>query len=135
MCILIFGCDKLPVIESPAKIPRDSLHFYDGRTQIDLDEYVWIYYNLSDTNSMYPTITKNSHGIGLKLKEDTVINVGDIISFKVKGFDHNYAHRVIEIGYDEEGEYFITKGDNNRQKDDIKIRRKDIDYVVAAIIY
>ena len=34
-----------------------------------------------------------------------------------------------------DGEYFVTKGDNNLMKDDVRIRREDISYIVAAIIY
>ena len=44
------------------------------------------------------------------------------------------VHRVVEKGIDEQGVYFITKGDNNNI-DDCKIRFKDIDTVLIAVIY
>ena len=84
---------------------------------------------------MYPTITKSSHAIGFVIADDTDIRIGDIISFSVPGEEHNYAHRVVEKSVDELGEFYITKGDNNRHKDNIKVRREEIAYVVAAIIY
>jgi len=134
-CILLVSCTKTQIIESPSKIPRQDIQFYQNRTQINLDDYVWAYFNESETDSMYPAITGNSHAIGLRVDENTEIRIGDIISFKVLEIKQNYAHRVIEIGYDKDGEYFITKGDNNNKKDNIKVRREDISYVVAAIIY
>ena len=134
-CIFLIGCTKSPILENPSKISRNELHFFQNKTQIDLDNYIWIYFNDSETDSMYPSIMKNSHAIGLKVEENTQINIGDIVFFKVSGINDNYVHRVIEKGYDEYGEYFITKGDNNRKKDDVKLRRSHISYIVAAIIY
>jgi hypothetical protein len=133
--LLLVGCTKAPTVESPSKITRDELHFFSNRTQIDLTNYTWIYFNKSETDSMYPAIKKNSHAIGLEVDEETQISVGDIIYFEVPGVADAYAHRVVEEGSDELGEYFITKGDNNRQRDNIRIRRDQISYIIAAIIY
>jgi hypothetical protein len=132
---MLIACSKKPIVETPSKISRDKISFYEDRATINLEDYGWLYFNESNTDSMYPTITKNSHALGLRVREETPISIGDIISFKTTGILQNYAHRVIEKGVDEYGEFFITKGDNNNKKDNIKIRRQNIIYVIAAIIY
>ncbi len=43
-------------------------------------------------------------------------------------------HRVVEIGEDEQGTYFITKGDNNFFSDG-KVRFGQIKYVTIGVIY
>lgn len=135
ICLLLIACTKKPLVESPSKIPRDKIFFYEDRALINLDNYGWIYFNESETDSMYPTITKNSHAIGLPINENTKISIGDIIFFKLPDLQQNYVHRVIEKGNDNEGEFYITKGDNNNKRDAFKIRRNNIAYVIAAIIY
>jgi len=67
------------------------------------------------------------------LKDEII--VGDIISYNVDGYDFAFVHRVIEIGNDELGIYFITKGDNYYQKDPNKIRFSQIEGVVVGILY
>lgn len=50
------------------------------------------------------------------------LKVGDIVYVK----EHNLCHRIIEIGSDDEGKFFILKGDNNVIADDITFRYQDI---------
>ena len=84
------------------------------------------------TGSMRPVLDSGANGIRVVPKSEEDIHVGDIISFKTG--DSLIIHRVIEKGMDDEGVYFITKGDNNSFSDG-KIRFKDIDYLTIAIIY
>jgi len=133
--MLVVGCAKKPLVESPSKIPRDNLFFYPDKATITLEKYSWIYFNESDTDSMYPTITKNSYALGLPVNETSAINIGDIIYFKIPQVQQSYVHRVVDKGVDELGEFFITKGDNNNLRDNVKLRRNNIAYVIAAIIY
>ncbi len=44
-------------------------------------------------------------------------------------------NNIVKIKEDEEGKYFITKGDNVPIPDPVKVRFKDICGVVVAIIY
>ncbi|MEM4230476.1 MAG: signal peptidase I [Candidatus Pacearchaeota archaeon] len=86
----------------------------------------------ADTNSMLPIIDKGANGIRIQPKSEEDIKVGDIISF-----DSEYGlivHRVVEIGEDEEGKYFITKGDNNLFSDG-KVRFEQVKYITVGIIY
>ena len=84
------------------------------------------------TGSMVPTFNENSNGIRIKPRSEKDIHVGDIITFRQDG--SLIVHRVIDIGTDKDGTYFITRGDSN-SLDDGKIRFKDIQYVMVGIIW
>lgn len=86
----------------------------------------------ADTNSMDPTLDKNSNGIEIKPKSAEQIKPGDIITYQ-RGKDL-IVHRVTEIGQDKNGWFCVTKGDNNISSDG-KIRFKDIKYITIGIIY
>lgn len=90
-----------------------------------LSRYAW-------TGSMKPVLDGNSNGIRIVPESADQIKVGDIITFK-QG-DSLIIHRIVEKGIDEQGTYFITKGDNNDYNDG-KIRFSDIKYVTVAIVY
>lgn len=86
----------------------------------------------TDSGSMSPTLDENANGIRIVPKSEEDIKVGDIISYRFAGM--LIVHRVIEKAIDEDGVYFVVKGDNNLIGDG-KIRFKDIEYVTVAIIY
>ena len=81
---------------------------------------------------MKPLFDHSSNGIRIKPVSEDDINIGDIITFKEGNL--LIIHRVIEKGIDNNGVYFITKGDNNFVSDG-KIRFKDIEYKTIGIIY
>jgi len=82
------------------------------------------------TGSMKPTFDQYSNGIRIIPSSPEQINVGDIVTFGAE----NIVHRVVEKGLDENGYWFITKGDNN-QIDDGEIRFEDIKYVTIGVLY
>jgi len=84
------------------------------------------------TGSMKPVLDKGSNGIRIVPKSEEDIHIGDIISFKQNDF--LIVHRVVEIGTDSEGTYFVTKGDNNSVADG-KIRFKDIKFITIGVIW
>jgi signal peptidase I len=86
----------------------------------------------ASTGSMIPVFDQGANGIRIKPQSEKDIHVGDIITFK----QDNYmvVHRVIEIGTDQNGTYFITKGDNNSVNDG-KVRFSDISYITIGVIY
>jgi signal peptidase I len=133
--IILIGCNSTEIVDSPPKIPRNQIQFQEDKATINLDEYAWFYYNVTDERSMYPAITGSSLGIGLPVDNNTDISVGDMISFKVADSKYRYTHRVIAIGRDDKGIFYRTKGDNNKKPDEIKVRKWDISYIVAAVIY
>src|SRR4030042_7105782 len=77
------------------------------------------------TGSMLPVLDQGSNGIRIVPKSELEIHIGDIITFEQGNM--LIVHRVVEIGSDNEGTYFITKGDNNSINDG-KIRFADIKY-------
>jgi len=84
------------------------------------------------TGSMLPVLDQGSNGIRIVPESESDIHVGDIISFESDNM--LIIHRVVKIGKDNEGVYFITKGDNNNINDE-KIRFKDIKYITIGVIW
>ena len=86
----------------------------------------------ADTGSMIPTIDRGANGIRIVPKTEEDIGVGDIITFEQDSM--LIVHRVVEIGEDSQGTYFITKGDNNAFSDG-KIRFSQIRYLTIGVLY
>lgn len=84
------------------------------------------------TGSMIPALGSGVNGIVVKPESDAEISVGDIISFR--NGNRIIVHRVIYKGIDDQGVYFITKGDNSEVSDG-KIRFEDVEHVVVALVY
>lgn len=84
------------------------------------------------TGSMKPLLDKGANGIRIVPNSPSQIEVGDIISFEKDGI--LIVHRVVEKGNDEEGIYFITKGDNNSYSDG-KVRFNQIKYLTIGVIW
>jgi signal peptidase len=82
---------------------------------------------------MLPVLGSGSHAIQVIPKFPEDIHIGDIISYTLDGTV--IIHRVIGTGSDEEGFYFITKGDNNPQPDPEPVRFSQIDRIVVGILY
>ncbi|MBI2451580.1 hypothetical protein HYV50_00710 [Candidatus Pacearchaeota archaeon] len=88
--------------------------------------------NYEGSGSMSPLFGKNSNGITIKPNSEDEIAVGDIVSFRKN--DELIVHRVVEKGFDREGVYFITKGDNSQVVDG-KIRFSEIEHVLIGVVY
>jgi len=84
------------------------------------------------TGSMKPVLDEGSNGIRIKPASEDDIDVGDIISFRNEGY--LIVHRVIDKSFDEQGVYFITKGDNSLLNDG-KVRFKNIEYITIGVIW
>lgn len=116
----------------PDRINIDHIKIFDGRIVIDGN------YSLSkfkDSNSMLPVLDKGSNGIQVPVYEDTTIYIGDIISFRPAGTNYTIIHRVVDIGVDSKGKYYITKGDNNKKKDPYKVRHQEILRLTIGVIW
>jgi uncharacterized Fe-S cluster-containing protein len=117
--------------ESPSNwLEEEDILIFDDKVVLELKEATLSSY--TDSGSMSPTLDKNTNGIRIVPKSEKDIEVGDIISYRFGGI--LIVHRVIKKATDEEGTYFLVKGDNNLIGDG-KIRFKDIEYVTVAIIY
>lgn len=111
-------------------IKESQIHVYENAIVIDIDEASLSRY--APTGSMLPVLDEKSNGIRIVPKSEEQIKIGDIITFEQDGY--SIIHRVVEIGKDEQGTYFITKGDNNNITDG-KIRFEDIKYVTIGILW
>ena len=114
-------------------IKESQIKVYDDKVVIEIPNAQWA--RFTDTKSMDPVIDSTANAIEIVPKNESEINVGDIISFTTKYTDGTIIHRVIEKGVDEQGTYFITKGDNNANPDPEKIRFSHVERVLVAIIY
>jgi len=63
------------------------------------------------------------------------LSVGDIAAYSSDFADGTIIHRIVHIGNDEQGKYFVLKGDNNPTSDPGRVRFSQIKSVVVAIIY
>lgn len=85
-----------------------------------------------DSGSMVPVLDKGANGIRIVPASEDDVEVGDIVSFRAGAL--LIVHRVVEKGVDDEGVYFVMKGDANLLNDG-KIRFRDIEYVTIGVIY
>jgi len=95
------------------------------------------------SGSMLPLFDEGANGIRVVPSDESEIGVGDIVSFRIPQLDslrHQtgqgklIVHRVVEKGVDDEGVYFVTRGDGNLVVDG-KVRFSEIEYVTIGIIF
>ncbi len=86
----------------------------------------------SNTSSMRPLLDENANGIEIIPSSPADIHVGDIVTYEQDRM--LIVHRVISIGNDAIGKYFVVKGDNTEEPDG-KIRFEQIKYVLIGVLY
>jgi hypothetical protein len=114
----------------PEKIPIEKIKINSEEVILKIPNARITKY--ANTQSMIPTIGENSKGIQIVPSSEEEIKIGTIISFKEE--ETITVHRVIEIGKDEYGTYYITKGDNSPVKDK-RIRFSEIKYITIGVIW
>ena len=112
------------------RISEDNIQVLEDKIIISIDNPSVSRY--ANTNSMIPINDEGANGIRIVPQSEDEISVGDIITFEEDGM--LIVHRVTEIGQDEQGKYFITKGDNNAFTDG-KIRFDQIRYLTIGVLY
>ena len=124
------------LIVVPDILNKSEIHVFDDKVVLD-GEYVRL--SPSGTNSMLPLF-----GLGNDLlcryTDGVNLSVGSIITFDVSWYDEGQyntpvAHRIISVGSDEEGFYYITKGDNNPNIDSWRVRPENVNTLVTGVIY
>jgi len=68
------------------------------------------------------------------VKEINELELGDIIVYSNLRQQTPIIHRIVEKGEDEEGAYFVTKGDNSLV-DDGKVRFSEVEHVLVGLVY
>jgi hypothetical protein len=118
-------------VEGPGDFVKEEMIYANG-SSVTIAIKNPMLFRYDDSGSMQPVLGASVNGVGFKPLSPAQIHVGDIINFQSNGLF--IVHRVVEKGQDEQGVYFITRGDNSDVADS-KIRFEDIDGVVVALIY
>lgn len=113
-------------------IKQSQIKVNGERVVLDIQGAILTAY--ANTNSMDPVLDEHTTGLEVKPIEEK-ISVGDIISYKPSFIDGVIVHRVIEVGSDEKGTYYIVKGDNNTLTDPERVRFEQVEGVVVGLIY
>ena len=113
------------------KINQNSIEVYEDKVVIKIGNASLSKY--AGTQSMVPVFDKGANGIRIIPENEKCIELGDIVTYESDNGDL-IVHRVIEIGEDEQGTYFVVKGDNNLFSDG-KIRFSQIRYITIGILY
>lgn len=112
-------------------IKNNKIAVYEDRVEFSIKNAEWS--GFTDTHSMEPLLGINSNGIEIKPKSENEINIGDVIAYN--STEGIIIHRVVKKDIDEQGTYFIAKGDNNLQEDTQRIRFSQIKGVLVAVVY
>lgn len=112
-------------------ISEEQIRVYNDRVILDVDDPIWS--SFTDTNSMDPLLDAGANGIEIKPVSENDIHIGDIISYK--SGNGIVIHRVIGIEKDEQGVYYIVKGDNNPIPDKEKVRFSNVQGILVAVVY
>lgn len=111
-------------------VKENNIQVFNDKIVIYVDNAILSRY--AGTGSMLPTFGDSANGIRIIPNSAEEIKIGDIVSFERNNL--MVVHRVVEKGTDENGTWFVTKGDNNSESDE-KIYFENIKYVTIGIIY
>lgn len=121
-------------LESPQdRIKESDVHVFSDRVILDIKRAKWRVF--MDSNSMDPLIDEGTTTIEIKPESEKEIHVGDIIAYNTDEAEYTLVHRVVAIESDENGTYFITKGDNYFRNDPYKVRFSQIEGIVVGVLY
>ncbi len=119
---------------SPAdRIKDGDVRTFSDSVRIDISNAKWRKY--IDSNSMDPLIDEGTTTIEIRPRYSSEVKIGDIIAYNMEGYDYAFVHRVVKIGNDKDGIYFITKGDNYYREDSYKVRFSQVEGIVVGILY
>lgn len=90
-------------------------------------------YGVSDTHSMEPVLSKDSHVLMVDVDDTTSLREGDVVSYD--NLRIQAIHRIMSVRNDTHGEYYIMKGDNNIIEDPVIVRRHHVKRKLVGIIY
>ena len=115
------------------RIKEDQILVYNDKVILNIKDASWATYE--DTDSMLPILDKGANGIEIIPQNENEVHIGDIVAYESSFVDGLVVHRVIHIGEDKKGKYFILKGDSNSTEDPEKVRFNQIQYVLIGVIY
>ena len=115
------------------RITERQIIVYSDRVILDIQHAEWA--RFTDTKSMEPVLTATTNAIELPPTGEDDVQEGDICSYRSEYADGDIIHRVVYKGADEEGTYYVFKGDNLAASDPGRVRFSQIRRCVVAIIY
>ncbi len=115
------------------RIKESQIKVDNKKIVIEVENAKWS--RFTDTNSMDPVIDKGANALQIVPETPRNIKEGDIASYQPKGSEEIIIHSLKKKKRDEEGVYFIMKGDNNKEEDPGKVRFEQIKRVVIGVIY
>jgi len=125
---------NFPIINAPADwVGEGNIGVYNDRIVIYIENASISRYE--DTKSMIPALDKEANGIRIVPNSPDDIHIGDIVTYEAGWIDGLVVHRIVYIGEDSLGKYYILKGDSNTENDPEKVRFEQIRYVTVALIY
>ncbi len=113
------------------RLSLDDLHFDSDSVTIDVGEAMPGL--IAPTGSMEPLLTQDTVVLEVQPRRVSDILPGDIIIYEREGV--RIIHRVIETGWDADGWYAVTQGDNNPRPDPGVVRFRQVKGLVVGIIY
>lgn len=117
---------------SPAdRIKINDIELSNDKITINLDNAVLA--EFEDTNSMDPVLDDGTTAIEIIPEKESELIIGDIIVYESDYGD--IIHRIDEISSDDQGTYFVMKGDNNYDSDPYRVRFNQIKYVLVGVLY
>jgi len=118
-------------VEAPSDwVSEEDIIIFEDHIELNIANATLSSY--APTGSMKPLFDAGANGIRVRPSGEDDISVGDIISFQQNGV--MIVHRVVDIGEDIDGIYFITQGDNNLISDG-RLRFGDIEWITVGVIW
>lgn len=132
----VFDETKSGYGEKPSPIDRimdKQILVYNSMVVLNVSGVEWTKY--TDTNSMDPLLDDTANGLEIRPETEKDITIGDVIVYEPTWTHGLLTHRIISIGEDEQGTYYIVKGDNSEAADPEKVRFNQISGVLVGVLY
>ncbi len=113
-------------------LDTSTVKAYSDKVIVSINKPRFVSY--SDTKSMAPVIGVSTNGIEVEANPED-LDIGDIVSYEANWSEELVTHRIVGEGIDDEGAYYVLKGDANIEEDPGKIRPGQIRYKVVALFY
>ncbi|MFH1916443.1 MAG: hypothetical protein ABIJ21_04205 [Nanoarchaeota archaeon] len=120
--------------KSPSdRIPAEKIQIEGNKVIIQVEQPMKG--SITNSTSELPLLNEYSSTIEITPASEADIHIGDIIVYHSLEFSLPIMHRVVSQGYDIDGWFIITQGDNNFSPDDEKVRFFQVRSIVVGIIY
>ncbi|MBI4153947.1 signal peptidase I [Candidatus Woesearchaeota archaeon] len=114
-------------------VSDDFLELTSSSLIVNLSEMKLVQY--ADTGSMEPVLFAGATGIEVPVHSPEELHVGDIVSYEAGWIGGLVTHRIVEIGENEGGLYYVLKGDTNSAEDPEWVRFNQVKYRLVGVLY